>query len=257
MFKKGELVTINSEEKKIVYVIEDINNTNAFLKGFTHRVKKCESLNNLEYATNQIKEKEIKTINRVREQTLRENKTRNKKQAIFGTILHIDGDETFLASCMELYKELDIYAWGLHMNEKNIKNIIVDVIDDLNPDIIVLTGHDFYNGKNLKELTNYENSVEYMTATKKIRQKFGKDDSIVIAGACSSNFEALIASGANFASSPKRINVHTYDPAVIAIKCATTPFDQNVNFENTLKYIINGRDAYGGIETKGKMRLLL
>ena len=82
MFKKGELVTINSEEKKIVYVIEDINNTNAFLKGFTHRVKKCESLNNLEYATNQIKEKEIKTINRVREQTLRGNKTRNKKASI-------------------------------------------------------------------------------------------------------------------------------------------------------------------------------
>ena len=82
-------------------------------------------------------------------------------------------------------------------------------------------------------------------------------DVIIIAGACGSNFEALIANGANFASSPKRINIHTYDPAVIAIKCATTSCNKTINFESVLKYIENGRSAYGGIETKGKMKLLL
>ena len=70
-------------------------------------------------------------------------------------------------------------------------------------------------------------------------------------------FESLIANGANFASSPKRIHIHTYDPAVIAIKCATTSYLQNVDFNQILKYIENGKDAVGGIETKGKMKLLL
>ena len=79
----------------------------------------------------------------------------------------------------------------------------------------------------------------------------------VIAGACGSHFEALIASGANFASSPKRINTHTYDPAVAAIKVATTPINRIVNFDGILKYIENGHDALGGVETMGKMRLLL
>ena len=52
----------------------------------------------------------------------------------------------------------------------------------------------------------------------------------MIAGACQSNFEALIASGADIASSPKRINVHTFDPAVIAIKVATTSFLKTIDY---------------------------
>mgnify|MGYP006325462759 CR=1 FL=1 len=79
----------------------------------------------------------------------------------------------------------------------------------------------------------------------------------IIAGACQSNYEDLIKAGANFASSPKRINIHTYDPAVIAIKCATTSCNQTIDFNNLLKFIENGRDAYGAIETKGKMKLLM
>ena len=39
---------------------------------------------------------------------------------------------------------------------------------------------------------------------------------IIIAGACQSNYEELIKSGANFASSPKRINIHALDPAIVA-----------------------------------------
>ena len=116
---------------------------------------------------------------------------------------------------------------------------------------------DYFNKKDEKDLNNYENTSKYIKALRIIRQRFNNDSVVVIAGACCSHFEALIANGANFASSPKRIHIHTYDPAVIAIECATTSCNQTVDFNNLIKYIENGKNAYGGIETKGKMKLLL
>lgn len=127
----------------------------------------------------------------------------------------------------------------------------------LTPDIVVITGHDLYNGKGFKELSNYRNTKHFMDAVRMIRKHFNSDSMTIIVGACGSNFEALIASGANFSSSPKRINIHTYDPAVIAIKVATTSINQTVDFGQVLKYIENKKDAFGGIETKGKMKVLL
>ena len=79
----------------------------------------------------------------------------------------------------------------------------------------------------------------------------------MIAGACQSNYEALIASGADIASSPKRINVHTFDPAVFAIKVATTSFLKTIDYNEIYKKIENGRNAFGGVETLGKMKLML
>ena len=121
----------------------------------------------------------------------------------------------------------------------------------------MITGHDAFLGKDKALLDNYENSKYFVKTIRAIRKHFLLDSVVIIAGACGSHFEALIASGANFASSPKRINTHTYDPAVAAIKVATTPINRIVNFDGILKYIENGHDALGGVETMGKMRLLL
>ena len=122
-------------------------------------------------------------------------------------------------------------------------------------DVIVITGHDLFNNGDVKEIENYTNSKYYIETVKEIRKR---DKSVVIiAGACQSNFEALIASGANFASSPARINIHTFDPAVIAIRVATTSFLRVVELDDILKYIENGKRAFNGVETLGKMRLLL
>ena len=94
-----------------------------------------------------------------------------------------------------------------------------------------------------------------MNKMEKIRKKMNHD-CVVIAGACQSNFEALIASGADYASSPKRINIHTFDPAVIAICVATTSFTSLVS-DNLFQYIENGKDAFGGVQTYGKMKLIV
>ena len=182
-------------------------------------------------------------------------KTRKNNTALFGRVLHIDGDEEFLNKCLNLYQDLGIYAYGVALNEKDIYQHIEKIILEITPDIIVFTGHDQFYGDDIKSLDNYENSKYFIKAIRKVRKHFL--DVVIIAGACSSHFEALIGSGANFASSPKRVNTHTYDPAICAIKVATTPYDQRVDFKNIYKYIENGKEALGGIETKGKMKLLM
>mgnify|MGYP003779666383 FL=1 len=162
-----------------------------------------------------------------------------------------------MESCLKLYKEMNVFAQGIHLTERSVKEKIVQYITEVTPDIIVVTGHDSYNQQGKADLNNYENSRNFIDTVRLIRKHYGMDEVVVIAGACASHFEALIASGANFASSPGRISTHTYDPAIVAIKVATTGFNRIVDFESIVKYIENGRAAIGGVETYGKMRLLL
>lgn len=83
----------------------------------------------------------------------------------------------------------------------------------------------------------------------------GRDDLIIFAGACQSHYESLIQAGANFASSPKRVLIHAYDPVFIAEKVAFTPFNQMVPIKETVSETITGIDGVGGIETRGRLRL--
>lgn len=256
MFEINDLVVLKNDINKIVFYIIDITNEDAILSGHIYRVSVQTKIENLEIAPYELVENETKKINKQYTKTIN-HKQRNPQKVIFGTILHIDSDKKFLESCLKLYKEMKVHAWGLLLKEKDISKVIENVVNEVTPDIIVLTGHDYHNGKDIKDLNNYENTNKYIDAIRIIRSKFNTDSTTVIAGACCSHFEALIASGANFASSPKRIHIHTYDPAIIAIKCATTSCNQVIDFNSTLKFIENGKDAFGGIETKGKMKILL
>ncbi|MBP0977186.1 MAG: sporulation peptidase YabG, partial [Oscillospiraceae bacterium] len=51
----------------------------------------------------------------------------------------------------------------------------------------------------------------------------------MIAGACQSNYEELIKAGATFASSPKRINIHALDPAILAGSLAFSDRNQSID----------------------------
>ena len=77
---------------------------------------------------------------------------------------------------------------------------------------------------------------------------------IVIEGACQSHFEALIGSGANFASSPKRINIHALDPAIIAATVALTPYEEQVDLREAIEKTIAQIAGIGGLQTKGTLR---
>lgn len=191
-------------------------------------------------------------LNKV-DSTALSSKFRNKKY-LLGTVLHIDADKEYLDKCLELYKEMGIHAYSMLSKEENIEQLVEKINFDIEPDIIVITGHDYFNNEDKTNLNNYANTNNFIKGMKKFKKVF--PNSIYIVGACQSNFEALIANGANFASSPKRINVHIFDPAILAIKVSTTAYNKIVNFNSLNNLIENLNDAYGGIETNGRMKIL-
>ena len=76
---------------------------------------------------------------------------------------------------------------------------------------------------------------------------------VIIAGACQSNYEELIKAGANFASSPKRVNIHALDPAIIAVSLALTERNKEVDLVNLLEKTKYGKDGMGGLKCNGLM----
>ena len=76
---------------------------------------------------------------------------------------------------------------------------------------------------------------------------------IIIAGACQSNYEELIKAGATFASSPKRINIHALDPAIVASYLALYDRNETVDLLDVLGKTKSGSDGMGGVATKGCM----
>lgn len=137
-------------------------------------------------------------------------------------------------------------AYGVFSPEIQMGENIKKYLDDINPDIVVITGHD----SKIKD-----NSKHFAEAIKECR-KYQKDYDklIVIAGACQSDYEKLIKAGANFASSPKGINIHALDPAIIALTLSLLDNEKNVDLLKLLDKTSNGKDGIGGVNTKGVMR---
>lgn len=252
MFELNQLVILKDDQLNNIYKIKNISNGVVDLIGYNIRTKLKISIDNLQPAPQSLIDDVSKSQIKIQNAIIK-NRPRGKKY-LFGRILHIDGDEDYLNSCLELYKNVGIYAKGIYINEKDVPFKIEDLILTLTPDIVVITGHDSFNEEDIKDINNYENSKLFGDSIRKIRKHFS--DIVIIAGACKSHYEYLIGKGANFASSPGRINTHTYDPAVVAIKIASTSINYVVDFSDIIKYIEGGRKAIGGIETKGKMKLI-
>ncbi len=254
MFKVNDCVSRTSYNHDIIFKIIMIDNDVATLEGYEKRLVANAPLADLVFVN-------VDKINEAIEQTNDRIKGIKKlsryKLHMTGKILHIDADKDYLEKCLKLYEELSLPAYGVHLNESSIKTHILELIEQLDPDIVILTGHDSYNKKGLKDLNNYRNTTDYVEAVKKIRKHYSKDHVFVFAGACQSNFEAIMASGANFASSPKRVNIDAYDPAIVAIKASTTPFNQIIDIEEIKDILDSKKNGISGVESYGKMRLFL
>lgn len=284
--KIGDYVMIKGDESNFIYKIKEYNDSTKryFLSGVEYRIIREEEESNLLPLSNEDVDKEHKRFlefelrlkDNLKKKIVKDgiiklessdnkpskldyqvrNDKKLKKRYVLGTIMHIDGDEEYLKKCLELYDEIGIYSYGKCVKEDEIHNSIGKFLLETNADIVVITGHDIYNNKGIKDLNNYSNTKNFIKAVKEIR-KVRSNSCIVIAGACQSNFEALVANGADFASSPSRINIHTFDPAIIAVCAATTSISSIINIEDAFKYIENGKEAFGGLQTYGKMRLMV
>ncbi|HYK71907.1 MAG TPA: sporulation peptidase YabG [Pseudoneobacillus sp.] len=174
-----------------------------------------------------------------------------------GKVLHLDGDPSYLKKCTDVYEKIGIPVYGIHCNEKEMSSKVGQLIDFYRPDILVITGHDAYSKSkgSPADLNAYRHSRDFVETVKEARRKIPHLDQLVIfAGACQSHFESLIHAGANFASSPSRINIHALDPVYIVAKISFTPFMERINVWDVLRNTLTGEKGLGGIDTRGVLR---
>jgi spore coat assembly protein len=177
-----------------------------------------------------------------------------------GRVLHLDGDGAYLRKSAALYAQMNVPAHCIHCHESVMPEVLGRLLPQVRPDIVVITGHDGVLKNrpyaSLRPLSSYKNSAHFVQAVSAARAyERNKDNLIIIAGACQSHFEALLAAGANFASSPRRVMIHALDPVVVAIKASRTPFREPIHLTDAIRGTICGADGMGGVETFGKRRL--
>lgn len=175
-----------------------------------------------------------------------------------GRVLHLDGDKDYLDLCMTTYRNLSIPAFGYAIDEKDQPKRLAGLLEKHYPDILVLTGHDgiIKGAKDFLDVKNYHNT-RYFIESVRIARAFEKslDDLVIFAGACQSCYEAILGSGANFASSPKRVLIHAFDPVFVVEKIAYTSIHDPIAIGDIISSTITGFDGIGGVETRGKHRL--
>lgn len=284
-FQVGDLVTRTSHNKDVLFRIEALQLQNgrksAMLKGVDLRLCADAPLEDLVLPTAQeinryrqvyfkrsmelmrgLEKRRKETIGKFLSRAkINYKKSECNQLEVFeipGTVLHLDGDKEYLDLCLSTYRQLNIRATGFYVPECEQADRVKEYLMEFTPDILILTGHDglLKGKKGFSNLDSYRNSRHFWRAVRKAREfEAGRDDLIIFAGACQSHYEALIRAGANFASSPRRVLIHAYDPVFIAEKVAFTPFNQMVPIKETLNDTVTGVDGVGGIETRGRLRI--
>ena len=249
IFNVGDFVSRNSYNNDVIFKIIKIEEDKAYLKGVEVRLLADSPITDLKVVSNNVtKDMEI---------DLNNNLPRNDDYFYLpGKILHLDGDGEYLDTCLKFYKSKNVFAIGKKIKEENIPSQIGILLKEYRPDILVITGHDaFYKKKGSKlDINNYKNSKNFVDAVK-IARKYEKSHEklVIIAGACQSDYEDIIKAGANYASSPKRINIHALDPAIIATYVATKERNKEIDLIDLLKKTKYGTSGMGGIIGNGLM----
>lgn len=250
MFQIGDLVTRKSYDNDIVFKIVAIDGNNYILKGLFVRLF-ADALKDDLKIFNNVLDNDVDDFSP--EIDSYRSLDRNEYFYLPGKILHVDGDKDYLAKCMNFYKKNRLKAFGVFSKEENLAKAVVENLNKYNPDILVITGHDAYYRKK-RENSSYKSTDDFIEAVKAARKyESSHEKLLIIAGACQSNYEELIKAGANFASSPKRINIHALDPAIVAASLAFSDKNNNIDLIKILDKTKYGSDGIGGIITKGTM----
>ncbi len=274
----GDIVVRKSYNKDVTFKIIDIKEKddgyNIILKGINIRIIADAGTEDLEMAeedsgsqdrilntrVNEAIKKVMVLRADLRDKVEKAPKIKAKNELMFGRpgkILHVDGDSEYMETCLKVYKQLSLDAVGRAIAEKDQPKVIVDLVKEIKPDIVVLTGHDsvIKDPKNYLNLDNYRNSRYYLESVKNLRNYNSSYDELVIfAGACQSCYERILDVGANFASSPNRVLIHCLDPVFVCEKIAYTRIDKVVSITDVIENTITGIKGIGGLQTRGKYR---
>ncbi|MCF8010137.1 MAG: sporulation peptidase YabG [Clostridiales bacterium] len=275
----GDIVGRKSYGLDIYFKVIEVNGEHAKLKGLDLRLYATAPLNDLEKIdASRVRDYWKKIISENNENLKRIYKRRQKERQrlltriaerveenskletfdVPGSVLHLDGDGEYLDICLTTYKQLEVPATGYKISEKEQPNKVVGLLRKHSPDLLVLTGHDGLIKKSTEynKLSNYHNSSYFIEGIKAARRyEKSRDDLIIFAGACQSHYDAILNSGANFASSPKRVVIHAFDPVFIMEKIAYTSIYDPISLREIISSTITGFDGIGGLETRGKHRL--
>ena len=247
----GDYATRKSYDHDTVFKILNIKDGIFYLKGVDVRLF-ADALA-LDLVKVELKPETENYLEKVKEKMV---DTRNDYFFLPGKILHIDGDNDYLTRCLSFYKESGVLAIGKRIPEEQVPQDIKGLLQEYKPSILIITGHDaYYKKKGQKEdIKNYKNSINFVKSINEARSfESNQDKLIIIAGACQSDYEELIKAGANFASSPKRVNIHALDPAIIAVSIALTERNKEIDLINILEKTKYGYEGMGGIQTNGVM----
>lgn len=249
--EKGDYVTRNSYDNDTVFKVINIKNGLYYLKGVEVRLIADAEVTDLRKEENINEDNVIDDID-----LLGDNLDRGEFFYLPAKVLHIDSDEEYLSRCLKFYKKNGIMAIGKKINEKNVYEQLPMLLKEFKPDIVIITGHDAYYRKkgDAKDINNYKNSLYFVKAVKTARNyEKSHEKLVVIAGACQSDYEELIKAGANFASSPKRVNIHALDPAIIASTIALTERNKEIDLKKLLEKTKYKEDGMGGLICNGLM----
>ena len=231
----------------MINVVDDM----VYLKGVEVRLYADAKITDLKLEENIVEDETLDEVD-IKDELL----TRGDYFYLPAKVLHIDGDEDYLNRCLKFYKRNGILAIGKKINEKNVYEQIPMLLKEYKPDIVIITGHDAYIRKkgDINDLNNYKNSAYFVKAVKACRRyEKSHEKLVVIAGACQSNYEELIKAGANFASSPKRVNIHALDPAIIASTISLTERNKEIDLKKLLDKTKYKEEGMGGIICNGLM----
>ncbi|MCL1990807.1 MAG: sporulation peptidase YabG [Defluviitaleaceae bacterium] len=262
-FKVGDIVARKSYALDTMFKIEKLEHDIAQLKGVFFRFNADSPITDLalvsphDVRAAEVEEKE--KIENIKPPESLAGMRQLRKESDFyisGRILHVDGDDEYLERSAKLYEHANVYATTIFVKEPLMAEKVPELVKQLRPNIVVITGHDAVEDQALiDQLEGYRSSKFFVATVNELRKlEPSLDYLIIIAGACQSHFEALIGSGANFASSPKRINIHALDPAIVAASIALTPYEDEVDLKEALEKTVTKIAGIGGLQTKGTLR---
>ena len=271
--KKGDIVARKSHNSDMLFSVEKIiNGSNglqiAILKGITIRIVADAYLDDLVILDNKIlndslRSLDIKIEDRIntflkKNEQKNNDKGRNLVDTKAGKILHLDGDRLYSEKSARYYRKMGLNAIVKNVAESKQHLIVKDYIKKFNPDILVLTGHDgmIKTGTKYFDILNYRNSKYFAQAVMEARKVCPSSIKLAIfAGACQSFFEAIMLSGANFASSPGRILIDFMDPLIVAEKISTTSKNKFVTIKDIENELRDGKKSIDGRGVMGKKSL--
>lgn len=254
-FKIGDYVTRNSYNNDVIFIITDIKDDEAILKGYNVRLVANSPLDDLRLCDEGMRKDDF--LDELVNESVLDRSLDEDFFYLPPKLLQLDGDPDYLEKCLLFYKNNRVMAFGKVVKEIDLEKNVVKYLEEYKPDILIITGHDAYlkNTKDDKsDLKNYKNSINFVKAVLAAR-KYEKshDKLLIIAGACQSNYEELIKAGADFASSPKRVNIHALDPAIIATTISLTEKNKPVDVIKLLEKTKYGKDGMGGLMVNGFM----